>query len=354
MAVLRLEVREFTDQTRWRWVLTDSSGRLVADHEVRLDAGCWQYEAFTDLPGYLRWHAAPDRRAEDESRIVADVGEWIGSEVLGPIAGALARTSPATVRVVAPGAAEAVLFRPLELAHVNAKPIALQDVTLVMETGGSSVAAAAPVGERLRVLGLFSRPEGSRALNLRRERRSLVQVIQGLSAAGKAADVRILQYGVTRDRLRAVLQEPEGWDVIHVSGHGTPGELVMETATGTPDRVAATELAGLLHPARARIKLVTVSTCWSAAATADEQRRLIGLPVAESDAFAEQAPSDPDAGSVSRALATSLASGLGCAVLAMRFPVADQFAAELTGNVYDLLARQGLLDGAEDSDGGRL
>jgi hypothetical protein len=50
---LRLEVREFSDLTRWRWVLTRPGGALVADHEVQLDGQCWQYEAFTDLLGYL-------------------------------------------------------------------------------------------------------------------------------------------------------------------------------------------------------------------------------------------------------------------------------------------------------------
>ena len=69
MTELRLEVREFRDLTRWRWILTDALGAFVADHEVRLDPGRWQYQAFADLPGYLRWHVAPDRRAEDEPRI---------------------------------------------------------------------------------------------------------------------------------------------------------------------------------------------------------------------------------------------------------------------------------------------
>ena len=35
--------------------------------------------------------------------------------------------------------------------------------------------------------------------------------------------MRVLQYGVTRERLRDVLKEDEGWDVIHISGHGAPG-----------------------------------------------------------------------------------------------------------------------------------
>ena len=75
---------------------------------------------------------------------------------------------------------------------------------------------------------------------------------------GRAADVRVLQYGVTRDRLRDVLEEDEGWDVIHISGHGAPGELLLETEAGLPDRVSAAELAGLLDLARERVKLVTI------------------------------------------------------------------------------------------------
>ena len=49
----------------------------------------------------------------------------------------------------------------------------------------------------------------------------------------------MLQYGVTRERLRDVLEEAEGWDVIHISGHGAPGELLLETDDGAPDPVTA-------------------------------------------------------------------------------------------------------------------
>ena len=77
MGELRLEVREFESLARWRWVLTRPGGALVADHEVRLDVRCWQYEAFGDLLSYLDWHAAPDRRAEDEAQIMANVGTWM-------------------------------------------------------------------------------------------------------------------------------------------------------------------------------------------------------------------------------------------------------------------------------------
>ena len=105
--------------------------------------------------------------------------------------------------------------------------------------------------------------------------------------------MRVLQYGVTRDRLRDILEEAEGWDIIHISGHGAPGELLLETAAGAPDRITAAELADLLELARDRVKLVTVSACWSAALTAADQRRLLGLPVPRHDPDTERLRSSP-------------------------------------------------------------
>ena len=45
--------------------------------------------------------------------------------------------------------------------------------------------------------------------------------------------------------------------------------------------MTAAQLAGMLDAARERVKLVTVSACWSAAMTLAEQRRLLHLPVPE-------------------------------------------------------------------------
>jgi hypothetical protein len=46
--VLRLEVMDWAGPTRWRWRLTEADGgAFVADHPVELDAGEWQFEAFT-------------------------------------------------------------------------------------------------------------------------------------------------------------------------------------------------------------------------------------------------------------------------------------------------------------------
>jgi hypothetical protein len=136
-----------------------------------------------------------------------------------------------------PPEARALVFRPLELGYVRGRPLAVQDVTFVMQVGGEETASrAGPVGDRLRVLGLFSLPEGGQPLNLRRERHALVRLLRGIGAIGRAVDVRVLQYGVTRDWLRTVLEEGEGWDIIHVSGHGAPGELLLETEDGRAGR----------------------------------------------------------------------------------------------------------------------
>lgn len=353
MGELRLEARDFAGPGRWRWVLTGLAGEFVADHEVRLDTRCWQFEAFTGLAGYLRWRVSPDRRIAHEAEIVAEVGAWIGEQVLGPVGAAMAAARPATVRVVVPmnpQEAAHLMFVPLELGHAGGRTLAAQNVTLVIQTGADgAVPAVAPVGERLRLLGLFSLPSGGTPLNLRRERQALAQLFAEIGGLGRAVDVQVMQYGVTRQRLRDVLEEGEGWDVIHLAGHGRPGELTLETEVGSPDLVTAAELVDLLDLARDRVKLVTVSACWSAALTLAEQRRLLKFPVPDDAATEEAAPGlagelgPGRVGGLEAAggLAAELADRLGCAVLAMRYPVVDDFAIALAEKLYGLLAGKG-------------
>ncbi len=105
--------------------------------------------------------------------------------MFGPVAAAMVKARPATVRMTVPAEAEgarSLLFRPLELAYVGGKPISLQGVTLVMQPGGDEGTGVPPVRDRLRVLGLFSLPEGGQPLNLRRERYALVRLLEGIAA----------------------------------------------------------------------------------------------------------------------------------------------------------------------------
>ena len=108
---LRLEVAEFTDANHWRWRLTDADGAFLADHAVALDPADQKYQALFDLPGYLRHFSAPDKRDEDERRLLQEVGKWIGETVLGQDIGEKIVTSgfpPIVVRVVVPEQAESV------------------------------------------------------------------------------------------------------------------------------------------------------------------------------------------------------------------------------------------------------
>jgi tetratricopeptide (TPR) repeat protein len=345
VADLTLTVTDYAGPSRWRWKLTAPDGSLIADHNVQLDGTDWRYEAFCDLRGYLLMHVAPDRRTQRESKIVAEVGDWAGSEVLGDLGTELLQATaaaPVTVRVTVPGeppAARRIAYLPLELAHADGRPLALQGVTLVMQVGPDGrCGPKSGVGDRLRVLALFSAPDGQRPLSLRRERVALTRLFdEVVHVHGRAVDLRVLQYGVTRDRLREVLQEAEGWDIIHVSGHGQPGELLLETEDGSPDPVGGSHLADMLYLARERLKLVTVSACSSAALTTEQQLRLLGVHVPAAPNDLQPDSSQPAGGAV----ADELALRLDCAVLAMRYPVVDDFAIGLTEKLYHLIADSG-------------
>ncbi len=183
--VVRLEVADFGSAggggLGWRWVLTGPGGVFLADHVVAVGAGDPWLEAFADLGGYLGWRADPADRVASEAGLVSGFGRWLGERVFGPVGAALVARAPVTVRVVVPAVARVVAFRPLELAVVGGRPLAVQGVTLVMEVAGAGVPGRVPgervVAGRLRVLGLFSLPEGGGALNLRRERFELARLI---------------------------------------------------------------------------------------------------------------------------------------------------------------------------------
>ncbi|MHC4399961.1 MAG: hypothetical protein ACYTG0_09800 [Planctomycetota bacterium] len=369
---LTLTAEDFAGPNRWYWRLKDGD-RLLADHEVKLDPGHWQYEAYLDLSGYLKVHASPDRWVEDQRRIIGELSQWMGDKLLGkPIGDAIAaaaQSTPVTVCVTVTHPADApaaelsgddptvdqhILFRPLELAHAGGRPLALQDVSLVFDTRGAAGVTASAAAESeagagpstLRMLAVFSLPLGVAALNLRHERHQLRQIIRAIAADnGFALDLRVLQYGVTRAALEKMLAEGDGWDVLHFSGHGLASQLILEREDGSPDFVATPDLLKLLRPARGRLRWVTLSSCLSAAATAAETLRWLGLePHRQRDPSGAAAEEDDPTGEAVEpaddtvrmpVLASTLADHLDCAVLAMRFPVGDRFAIDLGKSVYE-------------------
>ena len=339
---LVLKVTDFKDFCHWRWRLTDANGKVLADHQVELDSTDVEYAGFLDLEGYLKEYAAPDKWPDDEVRLIKQVGIWIGKRVLGPVGTSiLDYGTPVTVRVVVPEEASAILYHPLELAYVQRKSLALQDVSLVFEVPGKGQPVRPqPVGDRLRMLAVFSLPTGTSAVGLRRERYELQRLMHRIAHTHDLAiELRVLQYGVTRNALRDILEEGEGWDIVHFSGHGLPARFVLEQRDGTQDVVKSDQLKELLCPARGRLKLVTLSSCLSAAATLEETLHWLGISEPK-PAPATSASEDKEQASVP-ALAHALVRDLDCAVLAMRYPVGDDFAINLAAELYEGMLRNG-------------
>jgi hypothetical protein len=335
--LVRLEIVDFRSPEEWLWRLLDADGNYMASHEVRIARTDPQQTGFIDVRTYLERAAdrADPKRAEREDAALRSLGEWIYNWVFGAVADALvslAEASPTLVTVSVPRQATELLTRPFELAVVGGKPLASWDLTLAFEIEGATTPVPKEgVSERLRMLALFSVPTDQTALALRRERFALKELVRRVvSMSGRAVELRVLQYGVTRERLAEVVEEGASWDMIHFSGHGLPRGLLLEKSDGSGDEISSDDLVELLKSCRGRLKLVTLSACDSAAATAAETLRALGL---------ETGASKPSrlAETALPALAHELVARLDCAAIAMRYPVEDEFAIVLMDHLYELL-----------------
>ncbi|GAA1017950.1 hypothetical protein Aple_026690 [Acrocarpospora pleiomorpha] len=316
-------------------MLSADSGRVLADHQVDLDVNAAEYEAFCDLFRHLARHRLPHDRVGSEAEAVDRVSAWISEQVLGRTI--LARLS-GTVRVLVPRGAEFLLSRPLELARVSGVPLARKQVSLIYELDGHAKPyEKEDVAGSVRILALFSMPARSSVLALRRERYELTNTVRTIATKSrKAIELRVLQYGVTRERLAEAVEEYPGWDVLHVSGHGDVGTFLLEQANGDPDPISTGELVELLAPARSRLKLAVLSACQSGAAEAASTLLTLGLhELAEQVADGSSSPGDQVG------LARGLVEELGVTALAMRYPVADGFAVALARELYPRLLGAG-------------
>jgi hypothetical protein len=339
---LLLEAVDADGPWRWRWLLSDEeTGDPLADHLVRLDPESMEVRRFTDLYDYVENYTAPGRRARDGARFVTAAGTWAGRDLLGEAIGsAIAAESPVTVRVKVPASLDAVLLWPLELAHADGRPLAARgDVTLVYDIAPDAPPLRkAETGETLRVLAVFSQPTGSSLLALRRERYALAQLIRRLRRERAMVTLRVVQYSATRKRLAEIAEDGDGWDVLHLSGHGAGGAFLLEKADGSPDLVPTDDLVALLRPVRRRVKLTVLSACESAANATAETYRLLGLTdQAEQLEAATAAASATGQPAAQVGLARALVRALGCAVVGMRYLVDDDFAIAFGDVLYEQL-----------------
>ena len=343
MSPLHLTLTDYLDPTRWRWVLSDDAGRFLADHDVRLDPASREYRGFCDLRAYLDYYAPIETVAAQ----LAALGAWVGEQVFGGLRDALRRTCrlPATsVQVTLPAPANALLLRPFELAcFADGTRFDRAGVRFIYHLAGTPGHPCPPVTDALRILAAFSLPVRANPLNLRRERYGLQGLVRELrQAQGRAVELRVLHYGATRATLRAALEEAPGWDVIHLSGHGEKGALLLEDEAGGTDTIDAAALGDLLELTAERLKLLILDACYSGAGSHAAARAQLGLdPTPARQGGAEGAALEATAPTVLPGLAQTLSARLGCAALAMRYPVDDAFATDLMLALYDKLLDKG-------------
>ncbi|MFJ1730428.1 CHAT domain-containing protein [Streptomyces sp. NPDC088254] len=332
----------------WTWTLERPGGAPVLTHTVRLDRIPGGRQALADLrrlPQRIRELRArnPDDLdgIEDELR---RAGEWLAGEGLGGLAKELADVGEVAMRLP-PELAELEAL-PWELALVRGEsltpepgvPLALHRTTLVRGVRASPRGRTGAVaGRRLRVLALFSLAEGTLPLDLTAHRDALrAAVLAGTAGREVAAHVRTLQFGVGPTALGETVGEDGDWDVVHIVCHGLPGGLLLErdqtglskralredegdrSGGGSPSVVGAGEVGRLLAAARGRLKLLCLTACWSGG---EDPARSTGRPMTS--------------------LAATLADELDCAVVAMRFPVGNDFAVRFDAALYQGLLGKG-------------
>lgn len=339
-----------------------------------------QQRGLFDLRNYLRLH--PN---EDEAARVADIGLCIAEQVLGEeiFKQLYASKDQRTLRIQLPGATEegnqlaAALARvPWEIARPAAdQPTLGERNLLVRVVHEMNEPATKPLdfqpNEPLRVLFVFAEAPGSRPLAARLERRALRELFAKDIYPTRRIEAHFLTHGVTRERLRAQIQQHGGYHVVHWSGHGHLNLLELAKAGGGRDHLSGDQLLDLFVDAggflprlfflsachsgdilrvkdwndfaaiasgAARIGTPTVREGSSGSALTDAEGRVTEPPLADaraSDTPVKDIELDEQPGYTGTAHA--LLQGGVPSVVAMRYAVGDEYARDLAVAFYRAL-----------------
>ena len=173
----------------------------------------------------------------------------------------------------------------------------------------SAGVAPPPVAGPLKVLAAVAAPEETKTasppLDAEAEMAAVLDAVAPITAAGAAAQVRILEVASLPAIRQALAQD--AYHVLHLSAHGSPEAVELEDEDGNPVSVTAGELMDALRHAGRAVPLIVLSSCSGGA-------------------------------SGSGAMAAGLIGRGADRVIAMLAPVTDPYATMLARHLYRELA----------------
>lgn len=213
------------------------------------------------------------------------------------------------------------------LAHHLAPQIVHGKVTLEEWQQAAPYKATKP----LRVLVILANAIGEDALALRREAAMLRSLYRGEIAAKRKVELDTVQYGATRAAVRRAVQAANGYDVVHLSGHGHPDAFVLEREDdGGPDPISGAELTALLT-AEGGVppRVVFLSACHSAAMVGAAELARVRRMLDELAGRAVRDDDDHDVTVGHGGLGTRMLEAGVPVIVGMRYAVGDDYACEL-------------------------
>jgi tetratricopeptide (TPR) repeat protein len=145
------------------------------------------------------------------------------------------------------------------------EPLALRSGVAIYRVSGGTAPPVLPGPLRILVAIAAPNAHGTAVLNYEHELLNLEAAIS--AARGTAARLSTVNFATT-DALRAVLDE-EPVHVLHITGHGTPGAVVLEDLTGRPRLIGAEELVSEAFPEGGMPSVVSLAACFTGASVAD-------------------------------------------------------------------------------------
>ena len=288
----------------------------VSDYDPAL-AARYQRLLQARLGDAVRFNA--QRQAQEAEGDLLELGKALGAMLLPGAVGTLlvetlaeARGAGATVAVECEAAGELLSLPFGALRLPDGQVLSLQPgVRLLQRCGEVPPRSFAPLSGPLRILVAIGAPdEGLSAnpvLDYERELQTILDAIDHARRFGNA-EVRILEVGHPDEIRRALAAR--SYHVLHLSGHGRPGQIELEDEAGQPVPVSPGQLADVLQSSGRTLPLIFLAACHGGTTDGDSSGFAQGL----------------------------LAHGIP-QVLAMQGSVSDWYATRLAGNFYEQLSR---------------